>query len=208
MMKKPGNSKKRSKAMISRRVALVACFVSLIVLPGCNDAIDDVNSPVFLTVAGVEPNSEPFGDVYNSVLGAFMPDTVQVTLSAHFANQGTPPTGTAYTTVQLSSYRVTYHRTDNGAEVPAGFQGALTATVEAGGGDTVIQGLTICQADQKLQPPLYYLTPFSYGFEPGTGYTSISCNCVIDFYGHTLAGEPVSATGAIAINFADYFNEE
>jgi len=193
--------------MISRRVALVACFVSLLVLPACNDAIDEVNSPVFLTVAGVEPDSEPFGDVYDSSLPAFMPDTVQVTLSAHFSNQNTPPTGTAYTTIQLSSYRVTYYRIDNGVEVPAGFQQALTQTVIAGS-STVITGLTICEADQKLQPPLYYLTPFSYGFEPGTGYTSISCNCIIDFWGHTLAGEPVSATGSIAINFADYFNEE
>lgn len=195
--------------MISRRVAMVACVLSLIVLPACNDAYDEASSPVFLTVASIEPDGDvtPFGDVYDSSLPAFTPDTVKVTLSAHTSNQTVPPTGTAYTTVQITSYRVTFQRTDAGDEVPAGFQQALTATVLAGG-ETIITGLTICRPDQKLQPPLYFLTPFSYGFEPGTGFTTISCNCVIDFAGHTLAGDPVSASGAVAINFADYYNEE
>jgi hypothetical protein len=188
----------------------VACILSLIVfLPGCNNNFDEADSPVFITVASVEGDSEPgpFGDVYNDVVPGFFPHTVKVTLSAHTNNQANPPTGTAYTTVQLSSYRVTFYRTDAGADVPAGFQQALTATVVAGT-DTVIGGLTICRADQNLQPPLYYLTPFSYGFEPGTGFTAISCNCVIDFWGHTLAGDPVSATGTVAINFGDWANEE
>ncbi len=191
--------------MISRRVALVACILSLLVLPACNDAIDDTASPVWLTVSSIEPSSDPFGDVYDSELGSFMSDTVDVSLSVNFANQANPPTGTAYTTVQLTSYRVTYLRIDNGNDVPAGFQEALTLSVEVGNNVT-ISDLTICRAGQKLQPPLYYLTPFSYGFEPGTGYTTISCNCIIDFYGHTLAGEAVSASGGIGINFADYAN--
>ncbi len=192
--------------MISRRVALVACVLSLIVLPACNSRYDEVASPVWLTVSAIEPASTPFGDVYDSELGSFMPDTVKVTLAAHFSNQSTPPTGTAFTTIQVTSYRVTFQRTDDGVEIPAGFQQALTATVTAGGGETIIDGLTIVRADQKLQPPLYYLTPFSYGFEPGTGYTTIACNCIIDFYGHTLAGDAVSASAGIGINFADYAN--
>lgn len=192
--------------MISRRVALVACFVSLFVLPACNERFDDVASPVWLTVVGIEPASNPFGDVYDSTLGSFMPDTVKVTLAAHFSNQNTPPTGSPYTTIQITSYRVTFERTDDGVEVPAGFQQALTAQVEAGGGDVTIDGMTIVRADQKLQPPLFYLTPFSYGFEPSTGYTTIACNCIIDFYGHTLGGEQVTASAAIGINFADYAN--
>jgi hypothetical protein len=133
---------------------------------------------------------------------------VKLTLTAHFANQNNPPTSSPYSTVQVTSYRVTFVRTDAGNDVPAGFQQALTASVTAGGGDTVIEGLTICRADQKLQPPLYYLTPFSYGFEPGTGYTAISCNCIIDVYGQTLAGDEVFASGAIAVNFGDWANEE
>lgn len=192
--------------MISRRVALVACILSLIVLPACNDNIDDVASPVWITVSSVEASSSPFGDVYDSELGTFMPDTVKVTLTAHYSNQNEPPTGTAYTTVQITSYRVTFARTDNGVDVPAGFQEALTVSLDAGAGSVTVDGLTIVRSGQKLQPPLYYLTPFSYGFEPGTGYTTISCNCIIDFYGHTLAGEPVSASAGIGINFADYAN--
>ncbi len=192
--------------MITRRVALVACILSLIVLPACNDSIDDVASPVWISVSSIEPASSPFGDVYDSELGSFMPDTVKVSITANYSNQTTPPTGTAYTTVQITSYRVTFARTDNGVDVPAGFQEALTVSVEAGGGSVTVDGLTIVRAGQKLQPPLYYLTPFSYGFEPGTGYTTISCNCIIDFYGHTLAGEPVSASAGIGINFADYAN--
>ncbi len=191
--------------MISRRVALVACILSLLVLPACNDAIDDTASPVWLTVSSIEPASSPFGDVYDSELGSFMPDTVRVSLAVNYGNQYTPPTGTAYTTVQLTGYRVTFSRSDDGMDVPAGFQESLTASVEAGG-TLVIDGLTIVRAGQKLQPPLYYLTPFSYGFEPGTGYTTIACNCTIDFYGHTLAGQAVSDTGGIGINFADYAN--
>jgi hypothetical protein len=197
---------KRSNAMISRRVALVACILSLIMLPACNDAIDNSASPVWITVSSIEPASSPFGDVYDSELGSFMPDTVRVSITANYANQANPPTGTAYTTVQLSSYRVTFHRTDDGVDVPAGFQEALTASVDAGGGSVTLNDLTIVRANQKLQPPLYFLTPFSYGFEPGTGYTTIACNCTIDFYGHTLAGEAVSASGGIGINFADYAN--
>ena len=74
------------------------------------------------------------------------------------------------------------------------------------GATVTITNLVIVRADQKFQPPLVYLTPLSYGFEPSTGYTTIACNCLIEFFGHTLDGESVYATGGIGINFADYAN--
>lgn len=192
--------------MISRRAALAACVLSLILLPACNSTYDDTASPVFLTVVSVEPSSEPFGDVYDSALGSFMPDTVELTLAAHFANQNSPPTSSPYTTVQVTHYRVTFERTDDGVDVPAGFQQGLTVSVDAGGSQVTVDDVTIVRADQKLQEPLYWLTPFSYGFEPSTGYTTIACNCIIDIYGQTLAGESVTARATIGINFADYAN--
>jgi hypothetical protein len=196
---------KRSNAMNSRRAVLVACILWLAVLPACNDRFDEVASPVWITVTGIEPSSDPFGDVYDSSLGSFMPDTVTVKLRAFVADQ-VDPTSTPFNTVQITSYRVTFVRTDDGTEVPAGFQQALSVSVEAETSEVEVTGLTVVRADQKLQPPLYYLTPFSYGFEPSTGYTTIACNCIIDFYGHTVGGEQVSASASIGINFADYAN--
>jgi len=192
--------------MISRRAVLVACVLSLVILPACNSRFDDVASPVWFTVTSVEPASDPFGDVYDNVLGSFMPDTVKVTFEAFVADQ-IDPASSPYNTVQITSYRVTFMRTDDGVEVPAGFDQGLSVSVVAEGGEVEVNNLTIVRADQKLQPPLYYLTPFSYGFEPSTGYTTVACTCIIDFYGHTVGGEQVSASAAIGINFADYANE-
>jgi hypothetical protein len=68
--------------------------------------------------------------------------------------------------------------------------------------ETTIVRLTLVPASQKLQPPLSHL--ISPGFEPDTGYPTITVDATILFFGRTIAGEQVSAQGAITIQFANY----
>jgi hypothetical protein len=192
--------------MTVRRTILAASILAALLMPGCNERFDDSASPLWFTVTSITPSSTPFGDVYDSSTNSFHPDTVDVGLEAHFADQNEPPSGSAYTTIQVDRYRVSFSRTDGGVEVPAGFEQSLSVQVEAEGAEVLISGLVILRADQKLQPPLVYLTPLSYGFEPSTGYTTIACNCLVEFFGHTLDGEQVYAAGGVGINFADYVN--
>ena len=91
--------------------------------------------------------------------------------------------------------------------MPAGFTRAISVRVrltEAGSDDlnesTI--SLVIVPSTQKAQPPISFL--ISPGIEPVTNFTNIQITANITFFGRTLAGDSVTVSGAIGINFANY----
>ena len=179
---------------------------------GTKNKLGETIAPVFLVVNTIQPlHISPvynlpkhFGDV--NFNGEPLDEIVGVTLVNEFKNP-TAVTPSSYQDIIVTSYRVSFVRTDGGVDVPDAFQKSISYRVPSGG-TTTIDKLVILKAHQKIQPPLEYLQPWSVGFEPTTNYISITCQVLIEFSGETVTGEEVFASGYIMITFMDYADSE
>lgn len=101
--------------------------------------------------------------------------------------------------VTFNRYRVIYRRADGrntaGVDVPFPFDGAVTFTVPATG--TVTATFELVRVQAKQEAPLSHLVG-------GGGQDIIATIAEITFYGADLAGNQVSVTGTITVNFADF----
>jgi len=192
---------------VMRRVSPVAILASLALLSSCSAPgdIDDTRAPVSLILSSLAAVGNNFGDVIDDA-GTVSDSQVTATFVARLksSNNTTSP---GLQEIVIERYEVTYARTDGGASLPAGMQRAMTAKVQITPNGvtterTTVVTLTLTPGSQKLQPPLSHL--ISPGFEPDTGYPTITVDATISFFGHTIAGEQVSVQGAIAIQFANY----
>lgn len=130
-------------------------------------------------------------------------DLGQAIIRAEMKNTVTPTTPTALHSITINRYRVRFRRTDGrnteGVDVPYGFDGGTTATVAVGQSATINFDLVRHQA--KLERPLLALTG-------GGGLIFISTIAEVTFFGHDQAGNEVSITGSIDVQFGDFGDEE
>ena len=102
-------------------------------------------------------------------------------------------------TITFTRYHLKYKRADGrntqGVDVPYEFDGAMQLGLV--GGNVAIGQLTIVRLQAKQEAPLRALIG-------GGGAVVISTIAEVTFYGSDHAGNEVSATGAISINFADW----
>jgi hypothetical protein len=105
---------------------------------------------------------------------------------------------TAANSVTVTRYHVAFRRSDGrateGVDVPYAFDGAITATVTA---SPIQIGFVLVRTQAKEEPPLLALAN-------GGGSIVISTIANVTFYGADQAGNEVSVTGSISVNFADY----
>jgi hypothetical protein len=103
--------------------------------------------------------------------------------------------------VTINRYRVIYRRTDGrnaeGTEVPYRFDSALTFTVPSDGVATA--GFQLVRNTAKWEAPLRALA-FDRGF--------IHTIAEVTFYGRDQAGNDVSVSASIGIDFADFADPE
>jgi len=179
---------------------------------GTKNKIGETVAPVYLVVSAIQPlHTTPvlslrkhFGDV--NFNGEPLDEVVLVELANEFKNP-MAVTPSSYQDIIVSSYRVSFVRTDGGIDAPDAFEESINYRVPSG--ETIsIDKLVILKAHQKLQPPLEYLQPWSLGFEPSTNYISIACEALIEFSGETVTGEKVFASGSFMITFMDYSDSE
>jgi hypothetical protein len=99
--------------------------------------------------------------------------------------------------VTLTSYRVEYRRTDGrntpGVDVPYPFSGALTLTVPAT--STAAGAFELVRHIAKVEPPLAVL---------GRNLVVLTVIADVTFFGRDQAGNAVSASGSVQINFANF----
>ena len=192
---------------VTRRIPAVAMLAAVALLSSCSAPgdIDDTRAPVSLILSSLVAVGDDFGDVISD--GGVASDS-QVTASfvARLKNSQNT-TGPELQEIVIERYEVTYARTDGGVSVPAGMQRAVTAKVQITPNGQVTElvttlTLTLLPSSQKLQPPLSHL--ISPGFEPDTGLPTVTVDATLRFFGHTIAGEEVSAQGSIAVQFANY----
>jgi hypothetical protein len=101
--------------------------------------------------------------------------------------------------ITVTRYRVVYRRADGrntpGVDVPYSFDGAFTVTVPGSG--SAEAGFDLVRHQAKLESPLRNLAGLG-------GALFISTIAEVTFYGHDQAGNEVSATATISIQFGDF----
>lgn len=118
--------------------------------------------------------------------------------------QPEPGLGTSeYYDILVTRYTVSFSRTDGrnvpGVDVPYPFEGSLSVLVRNGSSTTF--SLIVVREVAKLEPPLIQLAD-------GRAEGVLQCTARIDFYGHDLANRNVTATGYLAVYFANYVDDQ
>jgi len=154
--------------------------------------LSDVQTLVDVTVGGTTVQQPT---VFN--------DMGQATISAEMKNALSTTAPSAVNSITITRYRVRFRRTDGrnteGIDVPYSFDGATTVTVPVGGNATV--GFDLVRHQAKGERPLAALVG-------GRGLTFISTIAEVTFYGRDQAGNEVSITGSIDVQFADFGDDE
>ncbi len=132
-----------------------------------------------------------FNDVGLAVIRAELKDQLSTALP------------TPLNAVTITRYRVTYRRSDGrnapGVDVPFGFDGAVTATIQPGSSADVIFDLV--RHASKSEPPLSNLSG-------GGGLRFISTVAEVTFFGRDQNGNEVMVTGMMDVVFGDFADEE
>ena len=169
-------------------------ILSLTAAPGSDPTqtsgtlLSDVITNVQRTVNGQQVSSATiFNDFAEAEFGLVLKDP---------GDPATPAAPRELNAVTITRYRVVYRRTDGrntpGVDVPFPFDSGVTTTVTTDGGDAAFE---IVRSSAKLENPL----------SPLAGNPDIiSTIAEVTFYGRDQAGNDVSVTGLIGINFADF----
>lgn len=106
--------------------------------------------------------------------------------------------------VTLTRYRVNFRRSDGrntpGVDVPYGFDGGVSVTIDPGGSAEV--PFELVRHQNKMEPPLRNLVGSSASSVAGLGF--ISTIAEVTFFGHDQNGNAVTVTGNISVQFADF----
>lgn len=178
---------------------------------GCGEYVDSGRSParpiisVLEGASGAEPDG--FGNPLSSDVitdGAIFSDLGRVTMRLILRDPGSPgftAAPTAVNQVTFTRYRVTYRRADGrntqGVDVPYGFDSATTFTVPNEG--TITASFEVVRHQAKLEGPLLALRVNS---------EIVTTIADITFYGKDVAGNDVSATGSMQVNFGNFADPE
>lgn len=208
-------------AMSRRRITGSAIVALAIAATGCGQYVrDSGRAPVqpvissLVGASGAEPSK--FGGVLYSdvVTNVTKPapctptspcprvfaDLGQVTISLILKDPGRAGTSTspsALNQVTFTRYHVTYRRTDGrntpGQDVPYPFDSAVTFTVPESGDATA--SFELVRHDAKAEAPLSALQDSA---------VIIGTVADVTFYGRDQAGNDVTATGSIGVNFGNF----
>jgi hypothetical protein len=181
--------------MNGRSGQLIAAAGTLAVLLGsvsCGNVSRTGRSPSFLVIDSLTPAPLQSDVMKGSDLGS-------VTLRMLLKDQGAPGVQTApseLNAITVNRYHVDFVRADGrnvqGVDVPYSFDGAATQTVTSSGATF---GFELVRAQAKKEAPLLALAN-------GGGQRFISTIAYVTFFGQDLAGNEVSVTGTISVNFS------
>lgn len=206
-----------TRTMRHTRMGLAALLA--VAAAGCGDVVRQGRAPVQMVItslqaaSGAEPdnfggtlNSDVLTNVTQTVGGqeievpTVFNDVAQVTMTLILKDPGqagTTVVPSAINQVTVTRYRVVYRRTDGrnapGIDVPFPFDSAVTFTVPAEG--SVTAGFQLVRHSAKQEPPLRTLA-----FNPDV----ISAMAEVTFFGQDQAGNEVSASGSIGVDFGNF----
>lgn len=207
-----------TRATIGKLVTLVALGGTLTATSGCGELARTGRSSGFLIIdrlTATSGSTDESGDSLSSDVETFVDQQVggqTVRVASVFSDMGgatlrlglkdpggldSPTTPSPLTQITITRYRVSFTRADGrntpGVDVPFGFDGGLTATVA---GTTQVAFPLVTHA-MKLEQPLR-------GLRGSGGQFFIHTLAEITFYGRDQAGNEVSASGLMTVNFGDF----
>ena len=206
-----------------KRTAMALLVLGCAVSAGCGDVVRQGRAPVQLVItslqaaSGAEP--ETFGGTLLSDVVTVLERTVdgqqtqvptifndfgEVTMTLILKDPGqpgAPAEPTAINQVTVTRYRVVYRRSDGrntpGLDVPFPFDSGVTFTVPPTG--SVTAGFQLVRHTAKQEAPLAALR-----FNPDV----ITTLAEVTFYGRDQAGNDISATGTIGVDFGNFADPE
>lgn len=196
---------------VRRGIALAALAVAM---SACGDAVRNGSGPAYVVIDTLQAAQ---GN-HIATLGSGLSSDVQVLVTVP-APQCTPAspcptifndvgsaslrlvmkdhllTPTTNNEVTITRYHVAYRRADGrnrpGVDVPYGFDGASTGTIQ----NTLTLGFELVRLVAKQESPLVQLI---------TSPSVITVIADVTFYGTDRVGNAVSVTGSITIDFANF----
>jgi hypothetical protein len=175
--------------------------VALLALSGCGvpGYVKESNAPVILRITGFTP---PIVDSDVIKTDGVFEDEVAVALAVRSTNPNVtvPQVPMA---VFLERYEVRYRRSDGrnveGVDVPYAISGPMAGVIDAQtSGSTAFQ-LEIVRRQAKFDPPLRNLRGSS-----GGGAIVLTVIADVTIYGRTTAGQLVTTSASVQIDFADF----
>jgi hypothetical protein len=191
---------------VLRGAGLIAAMAAT---ASCGDVMRQSRAPVYMIinsfgVANGGSTSPTFAgapllsDVQTK--GSVFNDLGEVTLSLALKDPGMGSTAlvpSAVNQVTLTRYHVDYVRADGhntqGVDVPYGFDGAITGTVPSNA--TLIISFELVRHDAKLEAPLVQLI---------SNLEVINTIAKVTFYGQDQAGNEISVTGSVSVEFGNF----
>ena len=110
------------------------------------------------------------------------------------------PTNSTLDDVKITSYSISYRRTDGGTSVPNSFSRSISLVVPVNGNGNLGTFLLL-QTDALTQAPFAALLPQNGGRDPQTGRPVVQMDITLTVFGETLAGERVSGSTRIPLDF-------
>jgi hypothetical protein len=184
-----------------RAILLLAAVTST----GCTaDYATDSGAAVQLFVVSINGGNAINSDVFTD--GAVASNAVTVALALRYKNQNNLTVPSVPNAVLLERYEIRYRRSDGrgveGQDVPYTISGNMTVAVDVTNQTTTLVGIEIVRAQAKLEPPLRNLRGIVVDALGGAMIVTMFAE--ITFYGHTVSGKAVTATGTLQVNFADF----
>lgn len=199
-------------AKLQKWVAGLGAVVVSAAMTGCGgEFVRDSRSPVRLVIDQLQVGDQNtlLSDVRNTTdpcsptSPCVFNDMATADLRLELRDPGSiasPASPSGLNAVTITRYRVTYRRADGnnvpGVDVPYAFDSAVTMTVGASGTESA--AFQIVRHSAKEEAPLRALGPNG---------DIISTIAEITFYGRDQAGNDVSATGYMGIDFGDFADE-
>jgi hypothetical protein len=175
-----------------------AVIVLTVALAGCsNNEAGKTDAPVYLLVTNTQVLSRI--DLGSGAMNC-MQNVATVGIQALLKNPVTI-SQQQFNNVHITSYRVSYVRTDGGTAVPAAFTRTLDAIVPVGGAAANLPPLEAFTPDALVQAPFAALQPQNGGRDPETGRPDVAMDVIIQVFGATLAGENVTASTRFPLDF-------
>ena len=191
-----------------------AVLVTAVLSSGCGEFVRQSQSPSQLVIdsiltargAGVIPTTFESGPLLSDVPAAgetVFDDFGQATLRVILRDpgpSGSPTAASSLNSVTVTRYTVTYTRSGGpngqdtpGVDVPRPIDGAVTFTIQAG--EAAAGVVELVRHVAKLEAPLAVL---------GSSPEVLTMIAEVTFHGRDQAGNDLSATGNVQINFANF----
>ena len=175
----------------------IAAFGAVLSLAACSSEITKSAAPVEL----VATNTQVLNRI-DILGGTNCNQTVgTIELQVITKNPASGSTNVDFEQVKLTSYTVSYVRSDGGKLVPASFTRPISGLLVPGGGATSLNNFLILSPEALLVAPFAALFPQNGGRDPDTLSSTIHMNVTVTVFGQTLAGDNVSANTTFPLDF-------